>query len=288
MKSFFFCAITLIALGYMGCGTTNSSNATPMEQANAKELVVNGLNAIFTDFSEAEARKYFTKDYIQHNPNFPTGLEPIIGFLGPLQQAGTSIKIHRLLQDGELVVAHCTYNNAEAFGAKEVVTFDVFRVADGQIVEHWDAISPIVNETVSGRSQFDGPTTITDLDQTAKNKAIIGHFMEDILFGKNPGKITEYVSTEQYDQHNVAIADGLDGLGAALEYLAAQNDMFQYEKVHQVIGEGNFVFVRSEGMWHGKKQVFSDLFRLKDGLIVEHWDVIQEVPAEMAHSNGMF
>ena len=46
----------------------------------------------------------------------------------------------------------------------------------------------------------------------------------------------------------------------------------------------------SEGEWNGgKKQVFYDLFRMKEGKIVEHWDVIQEIPTEaLAHNNGMF
>ena len=44
----------------------------------------------------------------------------------------------------------------------------------------------------------------------------------------------------------------------------------------------------SEGEWNGKPQAFYDLFRLTDNKIVEHWDVIQEIPAEMAHKNGKF
>jgi predicted SnoaL-like aldol condensation-catalyzing enzyme len=66
--------------------------------------------------------------------------------------------------------------------------------------------------------------------------------------------------------------------------------MFKYTKVHKVLGEGNFVLTVSEGEWNGsKKHVFYDLFRMKGGKIVEHWDVIQEIPTEgLAHNNGMF
>ena len=89
-------------------------------------------------------------------------------------------------------------------------------------------------------------------------------------------------------QHNVGIKDGLAGLNEAIGQLIEHNDMFKYNKVHKVLGEGNFVVTVSEGEWHGKPQAFYDLFRLENGLIVEHWDVVQEVPAQMAHSNGMF
>lgn len=45
---------------------------------------------------------------------------------------------------------------------------------------------------------------------------------------------------------------------------------------------------QSEGEIGGAPTAFYDLFRVEDGMIVEHWDVVQEIPAEMAHENGMF
>ncbi len=293
MKSIFLSSWLAIAILLLACNTnkdsiSQSKNTEKMEQLNAKKLVVKGMKALFTDYSAKDASTYFAKDYIQHNPNIPTGIEPVIGFLPGLKAAGTSYKTHRIFQDGEYVVLHNTYDNAEAFGAPQIVTFDVFRVEDGKLAEHWDAVNPIVEKTVSGRTQVDGPTEVTDLDQTAANKTLVKNFVDDILFGKNPTKITEYVSSEKYHQHNTAIGDGLEGLGKALEYLAAQNDMFQYKTVHKVLGEGNFVLTISEGEWHGKPQSFYDLFRIENGKIVEHWDVVQEIPAKMAHNNGMF
>lgn len=45
----------------------------------------------------------------------------------------------------------------------------------------------------------------------------------------------------------------------------------------------------SEGQWNGTTNAFYDLFRMEDGMIVEHWDVIQPVPTEdLANTNGMF
>jgi predicted SnoaL-like aldol condensation-catalyzing enzyme len=65
--------------------------------------------------------------------------------------------------------------------------------------------------------------------------------------------------------------------------------MFKYTKIHKVLGEGNFVLTVSEGEWNGKQHAFYDLLRFEDGLAVEHWDVIQEIPGEnLANDNGMF
>ncbi len=255
---------------------------------NHKELVQTAMDALFKDFSKDDAIKYFASDYIQHNPHVPTGLEPILGLLPTIEEANFSFTTHRVISDGDLVLTHNTGNNAMVFGAKKIVTFDLWRVKDNKVVEHWDAIIPEFETTASGRTQIDGPTEVTDLDKTNENKALISQFMKDVLMGENPNKITDYINASHYHQHNPQIKDGLDGLMETIQELTSQNNMFQYHKVHRVIGEGNFVLAQSEGAWSGKPQVFYDLFRIQEGQLVEHWDVIQEIPAEMAHENGMF
>lgn len=171
-----------------------------------------------------------------------------------------------------------------------MVSFDIIRLDEnGKVAEHWDAMTALVKETASGRTQTDGPTQARDLDQTAANKALAKSMIEDILMGKNPQKIGDYISAERYDQHNPGIKDGLNGVIEAVQYLTEQNKMFKYTKIHKVLGEGDFVLTVSEGEWSGKKQVFYDLLRFEDGKAVEHWDVIQPIPTEnLANSNGMF
>jgi len=230
------------------------------------------------------------KLYIQHNPFIPTGLEPFIQMLPVLQKNGTTAENIRMFQDGNYVFMHNIWKNAKPFGADEMVSFDIIRLDDrGKVAEHWDAMTPLVKETASGRTQTDGPTTATDLDKTEENKVLARAMVEDILMGKNPSKITQYISSEQYDQHNPDIKDGLAGIVEAVEYLTAQNNMFRYTKIHKVLGEGNFVLTVSEGQWNGTTNVFYDLLRFENGKAVEHWDVIQPVPTEgLANDNGMF
>ncbi len=287
-KSYIATAMFAVFTMLSGCNSTSIKSDNLKVNTPMKEVALKAQNAFFKDYNAAEVKQYFREDYIQHNPHVPTGIEPVLSFLPVLKESGTTYQNHRLLNDGEFIIMHNTYNNAEAFGAKEVVTFDVWRMQDGQVAEHWDAISPIIKETASGRSQYDGPTTVEDIDKTQENKQLISNFMEDVFFGKAPEKISEYISTEQYDQHNTMVKDGLDGLNEALAYLVSQNNMFDYHKVHRILGEGNFVLTQSEGRWNGKAQAFYDLFRIKEGKIVEHWDIIQEIPSNMAHNNGMF
>lgn len=254
-----------------------------------KETVGIFLGAVLQN-DPATMREVANTDYIQHNPFVPTGLEPFIQMLPVLQEHGTTAENIRMFQDGNYVFMHNIWRNAKPFGADEMVSFDIIRLDEqGKVAEHWDAMAPLVTETASGRTQTDGPTAATDLEKTEENKALAKAMIEDILMGKNPGKITEYISSAQYDQHNPAIKDGLTGIVEAVEYLTAQNNMFKYTKIHKVLGEGNFVLTVSEGQWNGTTNVFYDLLRFENGKAVEHWDIIQPIPVDgLANNNGMF
>ena len=64
----------------------------------------------------------------------------------------------------------------------------------------------------------------------------------------------------------------------------------EYHKNHLVLGEGNFVLAVSEGKFAGQHTSFYDLFRVENGKIAEHWDVIETIAPEAEHknSNGKF
>ena len=269
--------------------TLLSTTGHAQDAASIKPIVGAFLGAVMQGDVE-KMRELANADYIQHNPFVPTGLEPFIGLLPVLKEAGTTPENIRMFEDGNYVFMHNIWHNAAPFGADQMVAFDIIRVDEnGKVAEHWDAMAPMVTETASGRSQTDGPTEVTDLDKTEANKALAVAMIEDVLMGKNPSKITDYISAEAYAQHNPAIKDGLSGIVEAVEALTAQNNMFQYTKIHRVLGEGNFVLTVSEGQWNGTTNAFYDLFRMQDGKIVEHWDVIQPVPTEgLANTNGMF
>ena len=288
----------LVAVGVLtACNTTKSTKISENDSSTknkstmtTKETVGAFLGAVLKGDPET-MRELANADYIQHNPFIPTGLEPFIENVVPLlKENGTVGENVRMFQDGNYVFMHNIWRNAKPFGAEEMVSFDIIRLDDnGKITEHWDAMTALVSETANGRTQTDGPTTAVDLEKTEENKALAKALVEDVLMGKNPEKITDYISAEEYNQHNPGIKDGLSGIIEAVEYLTSQNNMFKYTKIHKVLGEGNFVLTVSEGEWSGKNQVFYDLFRVANGQLVEHWDVIQEIPTEgLANSNGMF
>ena len=253
-----------------------------------KDLVIALFTAAFVDHDPDAARALLDPGYIQHNPQIPTGAEPLIGVIPMIAESGMTATTHRVISEGDMVVLHNSYDNADAFGAPTLAAFDVFRVENGNVVEHWDNLQPVPESTRSGRGMTDGPTEIVDHDKTAANKALVLGFVRDVLGGAAPENVTAYMDPDIYMQHNPQIDDGLAGLMAAIEAFAAQGQVITKFEPQFTVAEGNFVFVASDAVMGGAPWAFFDLWRVENGKIVEHWDVVAPIPSEMAHENGKF
>ena len=236
------------------------------------------------------AASLLDEGYIQHNLAYGTGRDAFVGFVEYLASAPvkTTVKNVRAFEDGDKVFLQSVYNFA---GAGEQVAFDIFRFnGQGLIAEHWDILADVAGPNPSGRTQTDGPTEVSELDKTGENRALIEAFLEDVMQGKHPEKTPEYFAGDAYLQHNTGIADGLSGLGAALEALAADGIQMIYDRTHQVLAQGNFVLGVSEGAFGGKPTSYYDLWRVEDGKVAEHWDVMETIadPADWQNENGKF
>jgi predicted SnoaL-like aldol condensation-catalyzing enzyme len=261
---------------------TATAQAQDLSQREiAIEIIQKGLIEGDVDF----IKKYVAEDYIQHNPQAQDGRAGLISFSKYLASSGARNKatVVRALSQGNLVALHVIYE----FGDTKTAAFDLFRFKAGVAVEHWDGLQPWVEKTVSGRSMVDGPTAMTDLDKTDANRTLVVNFVNDVLANGKFDKISDCIG-KVYLQHNPNVGDGLEGLSAFISGLQKNKVSFRYTKIHKVVAEGNFVMVQSEGEIGGKHTAFYDLFRVENGKIVEHWDVVQEVPEKMAHPNGMF
>lgn len=280
-------AITLLttALALVSCTTPQVSTKQANTPMSKKERVVALLKSIETGDSAPVAVINPAK-YIQHNLGIKDGLAGFGEALAALPAGSARVNTVRAFQDGDYVFAHTDYN---FFGPK--IGFDIFRFEDGKIVEHWDNLQEKpATPNPSGHTMIDGATELKDLDKTEANKELVAQFVSDVLMGKAPEKLTSYFDGDKYIQHNPAIADGLSGLGAALEAMAKQGVAMVYSRVHKVLGEGNFVLAISEGSFAGKAVTFYDLFRVEGGKIAEHWDVVEPVlPADQhQNQNGKF
>lgn len=264
-----------------------------IEKENTTMTNIEKANALINTFATgdtAAARSLLAEGYIQHNLAYATGRDAFVGSVEYLASAPvkTTVKNIRAFQDGDKVFLQTIYNFA---GAGEQVAFDIFRFdADGKIAEHWDNLATLAEPNPSGHTQTDGAMDITDLDKTETNRELVKAFLYDVMQGNNSAKTPDYFSGDIYIQHNTGIADGLSGLGAALAALAEQDIQMIYTTVHQVLAQGNFVLAVSEGTFGGTPTSYYDLWRVEDGKIAEHWDVMETIAdkSTWANENGKF
>lgn len=283
--------IMTVAVAFLlgSCSTSRNENI----QENKKEMKTELSNkekasALLTSLETGDNTPigYINpKHYTQHNLAMADGLEGFGAVLQHAPEGGFKANVVRSFQDGNYTFSHTIY---DFFGPK--VGFDVFRFEDGKIVEHWDNLAEITPPNPSNHMQTDGSTTLTDLDKTEANKALVKDFIQTILISGEFDKMGNYFNGDNYIQHNSMIGDGLSGLNKALGEMAKNGVTMVFETNHIVLGEGNFVLAISEGQFAGKHTSFYDLFRIENGKIAEHWDVIETIPptAEHKNNNGKF
>lgn len=289
MKKTILSAAIIVGVGFSACTNKNNSNSQTqkeekMEISN-KEKVVALLKSIETGAQEPVG--YINPDkYIQHNLGVADGLAGFGTLLQALPPNSAKVNTVRAFQDGDFVFTHTDYI---FFGPK--IGFDIFRFENGKIVEHWDNLQETpAKPNPSGHTMIDGITEIKDLDKTEVNNNLVRNFVDDILVNGKMEKLAGYFDGDNYIQHNPNIPDQLSGLGATLEALGKQGIFLKYDKIHRVLGEGNFVLVVSEGYFGKDYNAFYDLFRVENSKIAEHWDVIEPIPAKenWKNNNGKF
>ncbi|SRR5258706_11636041 len=119
------------------------------------------------------------------------------------------------------------------------------------------------------------------------NKKLVTEFYERVLNQKDVDAIDKYVGP--YKQHNPMAADGPEGLKGYIRYLK-ENSPQSRSEIRKVFAEGDFVILHVHAVPApgARGLAIVDIFRVANGKLIEHWDVIQEVPEKAANNNGMF
>ncbi|GEK74635.1 MULTISPECIES: nuclear transport factor 2 family protein [Halomonas] len=123
------------------------------EEAN-RALVTEFYNQFFNEHETVESAGVIAEDYIQHNPGVPDGKAPFVDYFAGYFQDNPDYQseIVRSAADGDLVWLHVHSTNGEEDLGEAVV--DIFRVEDGMIVEHWDVIQPVPEESANENTMF--------------------------------------------------------------------------------------------------------------------------------------
>jgi len=127
--------------------TANSTEAN-------KALVLEGIKGVFIKRDPTVVDRLFGPDYRQHNPQISNGTAAIKGLLGNLS-SDFKYEPGLVMAEGDYVSIHGRYTG---WGPKPMIAVDIFRVANGKIVEHWDVMQEEVPaaQSANGNSMFIG------------------------------------------------------------------------------------------------------------------------------------
>ncbi len=243
---------------------------------HATRLYMEGIR----DGNARAAVEAYTGDrYTQHSTGVRDGVEGFVEFFEPFIERNPKrdIDIVRSIVDGRFVflMAAQSLNDGES----RWVTTDLFDTdGNDKIIEHWDVIHEWGGENPGGHTQVDGATEITDLDKTEENKVVVRRLLEEAFILEPTASFDEFISSETYINHNPDAPDGIEALKEMDRMAREKGETLYYKKVHRIVGQGNFVVSFAHQVWNDIDYAAFDIFRLEDGMIVEHWDNVEVLP----------
>jgi predicted SnoaL-like aldol condensation-catalyzing enzyme len=293
-----FCAQTglaLLAVIASGVGVLSDVARAQLQDRTVTTFDTLGANArqamidIFRKKDATAVDRYFGESFLQHDPKLADGLAGMKSFAAEVASSPTAdISIYRTLVDGDFVLLHSRYEGVGRYSAS-AIAFDLFRFKDGRIVEHWGGQEPEAPPNPSGRTQVDGPTEVLDRERTEANRTLVRTYRETVMVSLRFDRIGEFIEGAHYAQHASKIGDGIDRLRDRIASVAKEGGRL-YLTPRRFVAEGNFVLVLTEGDLPSGPTALYDLFRVKNGKIVEHWDVLTPIPPrdQWKNSNGPF
>ena len=124
------------------------------EEADNRRLIENVYEFVLQPLDSARVYEFIAPDYVQHSPLAETGAEGLKRFLDWARTASPNAvhDVKRILVDGDYVVGHV--HVIVNPGDRGHVAIDIFRIENGKVAEHWDAIQPIGAEARNDNGVF--------------------------------------------------------------------------------------------------------------------------------------
>ena len=223
------------------------------------------------DFSAID--KYFAEPYIQHNPNLVNGLESLREFK-TANVPGASTTILRCFADRDLVFFQ---EKVQGLGPQPLDFWDLYRMEDGKIVEHWDVhqVSTGPNPNTQ-RTIFDGPTESSDPTSTETTRALVIKLVNNVFVCRKLQELTKYVSANVI-QHAQGVDDGVESWIKHMKMGQWFTGDIQYDAIRKVVAEGNFAVTCCQGTLANEPYQFWDMWRVEQDKVVERWNARSKI-----------
>lgn len=224
--------------------------------------------------------KYWKEDYVQHNPALRNGLAELKIFKLANVPLATS-EIVRCLGDRDLVFF---LERVTGLVATPLCFFDIYRMEDGKVVEHWDAFIPVDDSNPLGRSMFDGTLELGDPESTEATRAVAIKLITNVFILDHLDRLETYVH-DSLRQYTPGLTDGVDALRQHFRTSQWFTGAIDYRALRHVIAEGDFALTVSEATIGEDPYAIFDLWRIEDGKASDHWSLRQKIETSAFHHN---
>jgi len=261
------------------------SSLVPQLAAN-KRLVYDLWRTLIEAHDTQAAERFLAPSYIQHNPNADTGRAGVLAFfasLGPAQAVQERVRTPLVAIVAERDYVALVQVDAQTQPRPYSTTwFDLFRIEDGVIAEHWDHGRLPADGTPRGYvppvATADQEPSVSSSDmQLATNKRLVYDMWRTVLDAQQVEEAPRFLAPG-YVQHNPQANTGLQGFLAFFRQFAQPRQVQPtIANFIQMVAEGDLVVLATLRSYTGAggtpyTTTWFDMFRIGGGLLVEHWD----------------
>jgi predicted SnoaL-like aldol condensation-catalyzing enzyme len=272
--------LTTACSGASGTGPAGSSTS----EAENKALVLRLYSEAFNQNKTDVVKELVAADSVQHDKSLPAGAEGQVKQFQDLKAKipGAVATVKRTAADRDLVAVHWHASATPADEATGEAKIDLYRVGNGKLVEHWSITQTVPATTASGNSlfsdQYQAPNGAPALpeEQEEKNRTFAVEAYRKLSDGD--ATVIDTSWDPRYYQHNPAAANGTEPLKQFMQQQGVTppgdtpgaTTASRGTRFGNTLADGDLVWVFSSDY------VVADIFRVADGKIIEHWDVVAD------------
>ncbi len=246
-----------------------------------KKIAIEYYTQLYSPDYEKAMQTYLHDDYIEHQKTAKYSRAGLASYVKSRLETYPNhrVLIYRAVAQNDMVFLHVEEKRGP--GAEMTAVAELFRFAEGRIIEHWMAFQDFPKK-LEKLGNFNGVVAGPNVNPNSQAgqqyaQATVDAMIKAFVKFETEGILSSF--SPRYIQHTIGAADGPESLLGVVDFLKSKNLKTSIDVKH-IVAEGDFVVILS--LFTGPPMIphtnVFDIFRLtEDGKKDEHWDVNEEI-----------